>query len=272
MRLQSLLIAVLALTATAWAADCTGWDTWELFEPAGATEVRECLEAGLRADARDENGVTPLHLAAGFGDKFDITVLLKAGADANARIQGGLTPLHLAVRNSSEAILILLDAGAEVDARTEDGWTPLHFACGSSPAAALVLLAAGADVNAQDEDGQTPLYRAVAPLTRPVSPTLIGALLAAGAWVNIPGNSPLHHAARFADNPAVIETLLSAGADASARDNEGKIPWDHAQENEALRGTDAWWRLPNLTLSVRMWYGPVAADPDCLFRSLLRPS
>ena len=215
MRLQSLLIAVLALTATAWAADCTGWDTWDLFEPAGATEVRECLEAGLRADARDENGVTPLHLAAGFGDKFDIAVLLKAGA--------------------------------EVDARTEDGRTPLHFACGSSPAAALVLLAAGADVNAQDEDGQTPLYRAVAPLTRPVSPTLIGALLAAGAWVNIPGNSPLHHAARFADNPAVIEALLSAGADASARDNEGKIPWDYAQENEALRGTDAWWRLPNLT-------------------------
>ena len=214
MRPQSLLIAVLALTATAGAADCTGWDTWELFEPAGAAEVRECLEAGLRADARAENGVTPLHLEAGSGDKFDIAVLLKAGA--------------------------------EVDVRTEDGWTPLHFACGSSPAAALVLLAAGADVNAQDEDGQTPLYRAVAPLTRPVSSTLIGALLAAGARVNIPGHSPLHHAARFADNPAVIEALLSAGADASARDNEGKIPY-YAQENEALRGTDAWWRLPNLT-------------------------
>ncbi|MDE0528516.1 MAG: ankyrin repeat domain-containing protein [Truepera sp.] len=189
--------------------------------------------------------VTPLHDAT-FRVSINpavVVALLEAGADANARSQGGLTPLHLAVRNSSEAILILLDAGAEVDARTEDGWTPLHFACGSSPAAALVLLAAGADVNAQDEDGQTPLYRAVAPLTRPVSPTLIGALLAAGAWVNTPGNSPLHHAARFADNPAVIEALLSAGADASARDSEGKTPWDHAQENEALRGTDAWWRF-----------------------------
>ena len=55
--------------------------------------------------------------------------------------------------------------------------------------------------------------------------------------------TPLHYAARFSRNPAVIETLLEAGADASARDNEGKIPWDYAQENEALRGTDAWWRL-----------------------------
>ena len=283
------LLWVAAVAGQGLAADCAEW-TSGLFEPAGAAEVRECLEAGLRADARDENGVTPLHLAAGSGDKYDIAALLRAGAevdartedgwtplhfaaenplgpiramllmpvprtednivalleagaDANARSQGGLIPLHRAVRNSSEAILILLDAGAEVDARTEDGWTPLHFACGSSPAAALVLLAAGADVNAQDEDGQTPLYRAVAPLTRPVSPTLIGALLAVGAWVNIPGHSPLHHAARFANNPAVIEALLSAGADASARDPNGKTPWDYAQENEALRGTDAYWLL-----------------------------
>ena len=39
------------------------------------------------------------------------------------------------------------------------------------------------------------------------------------------------------------KALLAAGADASARDGEGKAPWDYAQENEALRGTDALWRL-----------------------------
>ena len=125
-----------------------------------------------------------------------------------------------------------------MNARDDRGETPLYHTNG---AAALVLVDAGADVNARDEDGWTPLYHAVAPFwEESESPTLIGALLAAGAWVNIPGFSPLH---RDTNTPAVIKVLLAAGADASARDQEGKTPWDYAQDNEALKGTDAWWRL-----------------------------
>ena len=42
---------------------------------------------------------------------------------------------------------------------------------------------------------------------------------------------------------AVIEALLDAGADATARNAAGQTPWDHAQENGVLRGSDAYWRL-----------------------------
>ena len=54
---------------------------------------------------------------------------------------------------------------------------------------------------------------------------------------------PLHSAARFNENPAMIEALLEAGADVNARDKNGGTPWDLAQENEALKGSDAYLRL-----------------------------
>ena len=53
----------------------------------------------------------------------------------------------------------------------------------------------------------------------------------------------LHLAAWANGNPAIVEALLDAGADATVRGHEGNTPWDLAQENEALSGTDAYRRL-----------------------------
>ncbi|MCY4355607.1 MAG: hypothetical protein OXC09_12695 [Truepera sp.] len=55
------------------------------------------------------------------------------------------------------------------------------------------------------------------------------------------GYTPLHWAVWFSDDPAAIEALLDAGADATARDLSGNTPWDYTQDNEALRDTDAYW-------------------------------
>ena len=41
----------------------------------------------------------------------------------------------------------------------------------------------------------------------------------------------------------MIDLLLEAGADANARNAEGKTPWDLAQANEALKGTRTYIRL-----------------------------
>ena len=62
------------------------------------------------------------------------------------------------------------------------------------------------------------------------------------------GHTPLHYAARSNDNSAVITALLDAGADATIRNGFGDTPWDLAQENEALRGTDAYRRLDPATV------------------------
>ena len=44
-------------------------------------------------------------------------------------------------------------------------------------------------------------------------------------------------------NPAIIETLLEAGANAKAKDKEGKTAIDYAKENEKIYKTKAYWKL-----------------------------
>ena len=66
-------------------SDCKDWNSNTFFMFAGADEVRTCLAAGADAEARDKEGVTPLHRAAG-SDRVDaIMALLAAGADVDAR-------------------------------------------------------------------------------------------------------------------------------------------------------------------------------------------
>ena len=212
--------------------------------------IEALLAAGADVNAREELfGGTPLHKAAWFNENpAMIEALLAAGADVNARGEDGQTPLHEAARGNENPAVIeaLLAAGADVNMRDELlGSTPLHFAAqfNENPAMIEALLAAGADVNARGEDGQTPLHKAA---WFNENPAVIAALLAAGADVNMrseDGQTPLHRAAGSSENPAVIETLLAAGADVNARNAGGETPWDLAQENEALKGSDAYFRL-----------------------------
>ena len=43
--------------------------------------------------------------------------------------------------------------------------------------------------------------------------------------------------------PTAVQERLDRGADATLRDNQNKLPADYADENEALQGTDVYWRL-----------------------------
>ncbi len=60
------------------------------------------------------------------------------------------------------------------------------------------------------------------------------------------GRTPLHFAARYNTNPDVIARLVELGADGTARTDYGETAWDLAQDNDALRGTDAWRLLEDL--------------------------
>ena len=57
------------------------------------------------------------------------------------------------------------------------------------------------------------------------------------------GATPLHLAAGRNSNSSVIAALIEGGADPSARDDAGKVPFGYAKDNEALKGTDAYWLL-----------------------------
>ena len=47
-------------------------------------------------------------------------------------------------------------------------------------------------------------------------------------------------------NSEVIEALLKAGADAKAKDKEGKTALDHAKDNKKIYKTKVYWKLNEL--------------------------
>ena len=129
-----------------------------------------------------------------------------------------------------------LQAGADLDVRDEHGLTPLHWAAwkNENPVVVVALLEAGADLNAWADNGLTSLHWAAAGNN---NPAVITTLLEAGADPNMEtfeDRRPL--------DPA-IAALLEAGADPAARTLRGAVPSDYAKTNDALKGTDVYWRL-----------------------------
>jgi ankyrin repeat protein len=101
--------------------------------------------SGLRLEAPDERGFTPLHWAALKGDLALVQVLLSAEADVNAREQTtGWSPLHCAVSEGHcDIMLQLIHADADVNVGDSYDWTPLFEAASKLDASSVGLLIAG---------------------------------------------------------------------------------------------------------------------------------
>lgn len=122
-------------------------------------------ELGLDLDARDNQGMTPLHYAA-FTSEVITWEFVQVGADIKTQAKNGLSPLHLASEAAQSNIVGLLckvyrENTWAVDQKDEAGQTPLHYAARSGNSEAVYyLLQAGAKPNIQDKQGLTPLHAA----------------------------------------------------------------------------------------------------------------
>jgi cytochrome c len=95
--------------------------------------VERLLAGGVRVDAVDGNGATPLYVAASEGHSALVIRLLKAGGDPRQRAMGpfGSTgaPIHVAAREGHlEVVRVLLEAGVDPGQPDDAAGPPLHGA------------------------------------------------------------------------------------------------------------------------------------------------
>jgi ankyrin repeat protein len=126
---------------------------------------------------------------------------------------------------------LLTEDPAAVNTWAGDGFQPLGLACFfGRPDAAALLLARGGEVNIPSRNafGVTALHAALAG----ASPDIAKSLIAAGADVNAvqqDGVTPIHEAAAIG-NVELVQLLLDHGADPLTRDDKQRAAVDFARE------------------------------------------
>ena len=84
--------------------------------------VKQHLTAGKDVNAKNDDELTPLQMAAGEGQKEIAELLIAKGADVNAKDKIGGTSLHLAAHSGQKEIVELLIAnGANINVKIEVG-------------------------------------------------------------------------------------------------------------------------------------------------------
>lgn len=209
------------------------------------------LSSGADVTCCDDDGWTPLHLALRSTRRFSrlASELLDRGAKPNARTNNGLTPLMVAAgHGDARAVRLLLARGAEVDARDDLGRTALYCsvsdpttdderAGGATVAAALLKSGATLSTIDSSRDRTLLMEAALAGYER-----LTRGCIAAGQDVNArdrDGMSSLLFACA-GGQLSVVDLLLSAGADPHATDSRrrGAMSLAH-DERIRQRLTDA---------------------------------
>jgi TonB family protein len=158
-RITTVLIIMLALSTPAFCGPIH-----DAAKEGDLAKVKALLENNRKmVSSKDNNGSTPLHLAAWNGHKDIVELLLANKADVNAKDTMGFTPLHrAAITGHKDVVELLLDKGANVNAKDNGGWTPLHRAAMNGHKDVVELLLANkADVSAKINEGMTPLDMAV---------------------------------------------------------------------------------------------------------------
>jgi ankyrin repeat protein len=123
-----------------------------------------CMEQGMEMIVVDKMQTNILHYAAKGGYTSMLHVVLKKhrryGMDLiHGNDEDGNTPLHIAADYGHASFVIsLIQYGACIDARDHLGATPLHYACTEKKHTCIKnLVLWGAKLNAQTNSGRTPL-------------------------------------------------------------------------------------------------------------------
>jgi ankyrin repeat protein len=224
--------------------------------------VELLLARGAQVDARTKSRYTPLSYAAREGHLAAAKLLVARGADPSAVDAEGRTPLGWALsmwalgspagetllRASGvsaadrgdarkrladvegrwrEVALHLVEHGADVRAHGAKDPSPLHLAAVVGDAGVVAaLLDRGAPVD-EVTAGETALHAALAERHAEVAALLLDRKADVRA-VNLGRRTPLHFAAAFLDDAALVERIIAQGADVNAKDGDRHTPLHYA--------------------------------------------
>lgn len=201
------------------------------------------VNAKIKSERIIYAGVTPLHVAATFGDKKLAAFLIDNGAHINALGSGHITPLLRAADSGRiQIIQLLISKGAQVQVDTADcnGSTALMCAVerGCTNIVKL-LLEHGADINLcytrdiQNYQDTTPKLNALSIAAQRGHIKIVKLLFEHGATVNDrdgQGWTALHRAVvGWGDQEEMVKFLIDRGADPSLETNQGETVFDLIQ-------------------------------------------
>jgi ankyrin repeat protein len=181
-------------------------------------------------EVRDGDGMTPLFLAAAFGQAEIVRLLLDGGADMHAANRFGAMPFHQAAYAGHRRIVeMLLERGEKVDVKDGDDRTALHLtAWKNRQEIALLLIEKGARVDTGDSAGRgaTPLHYAAALGSADVARTLLEHCANIDAMA-MEGATPLHMAVSR-KKPKLVQLLITYDAEVTRKDANGRTAIDLA--------------------------------------------
>ncbi|XP_065497027.1 ankyrin repeat domain-containing protein 27 isoform X1 [Caloenas nicobarica] len=181
---------------------------------------------GLGVNVSNQDGFTPLHMAALHGHSELVSLLLKHGARISARNAKHAVPLHLACQKGHfQVVKCLMDYNAKQNKKDIYGNTPLIYAClnGQYETTAL-LLQHGASVNLCNAKGNTALHEAVLGKHE----ALVELLLRSGAVTHVRNDRNCTPADCAEPNSNIIKLLETAPSCAPISAERGKECEQHA--------------------------------------------
>ena len=188
--------------------------------------IEMLAEQGLDVSIGDDEGLTPLHRAATYGQLESLSTLLRLGGrESMTKVAGKYgTPLHQAVAGGHmDIVSLLLNEGCPNNVVDSRGRSVLHIAVEYGQIQMIEMLAEqGLDVNVGDVEGWTPLHDAAA-FGQLESVCTLLRLGGRKSMTKIAGTggTPLHQAVGRGDKD-IVSLLLNEGCPINVVDSGGK--------------------------------------------------